>query len=94
MININLRGGKQAGETFINSLKLLSHLANVGDAKTLVIHPASTTHSQLTYDEQYSSGVTPGLIRISVGIESYEDIQKDIEQALTVVLNATAATSS
>lgn len=66
----------------MNALKLLSHLANVGDAKTLVIQPAATTHQQLTEQEQRAAGVSPGLIRISVGIESFQDIQADIAQAL------------
>ncbi|HWS27094.1 MAG TPA: O-acetylhomoserine aminocarboxypropyltransferase/cysteine synthase [Xanthomonadales bacterium] len=75
-------GGKDAAEGFINSLKLASHLANVGDAKTLVISPASTTHQQLSESEQKSAGVTPGLIRVSVGIEHIEDIVADFAQAL------------
>ncbi|MGE4072980.1 MAG: O-acetylhomoserine aminocarboxypropyltransferase/cysteine synthase family protein [Lysobacterales bacterium] len=78
-------GGKDAAEGFINSLKLASHLANVGDAKTLVIHPASTTHQQLTDAEQRSAGVTPGLVRVSVGIEHIEDIIADFAQALEAV---------
>lgn len=75
-------GGKDAAEGFINGLKLASHLANVGDAKTLVISPASTTHQQLSDSEQRSAGVTPGLIRVSVGIEHIEDIIADFAQAL------------
>jgi O-acetylhomoserine (thiol)-lyase len=67
---------------FINSVKLASHLANIGDAKTLVIHPASTTHSQLTVAEQAETGVTPEFIRISVGIEDIADIKADLDQAL------------
>ncbi len=78
-------GGKDAAEGFINGLKLASHLANVGDAKTLVIHPASTTHQQLTDAEQRSAGVTPGLVRVSVGIEHIEDIIADFAQALETV---------
>ena len=78
-------GGKDAAEGFINSLTLASHLANVGDAKTLVIHPASTTHQQLTDAEQRSAGVTPGLVRVSVGIEHIEDIIADFAQALEAV---------
>jgi O-acetylhomoserine (thiol)-lyase len=78
-------GGKDAAEGFINSLKLASHLANVGDAKTLVISPASTTHQQLSEAEQKSAGVTPGLIRVSVGIEHIEDIVADFAQALEAV---------
>lgn len=75
-------GGKEAAEGFINGLKLASHLANVGDAKTLVIQPSATTHQQLSETEQKSAGVTPGLIRVSVGIEHIEDIVADFAQAL------------
>ena len=80
-----LKGGRAAGEAFINSVKLSSLVANVGDVRTLVIHPASTTHSQLTASEQASAGVTPGLVRISVGLEHIDDIKEDIAQALEAV---------
>jgi O-acetylhomoserine (thiol)-lyase len=82
ILGFGVRGGKEAGVKFINSVKLASHLANVGDAKTLVIHPASTTHSQLTEKEQVETGVTPDYIRVSVGIEDIEDIKADLDQAL------------
>jgi O-acetylhomoserine (thiol)-lyase len=82
ILGFGVRGGKDAGIKFINSVKLASHLANVGDAKTLVIHPASTTHSQLSVEEQLSTGVTPEYVRVSVGIENIEDIQADFDQAL------------
>ncbi len=82
IIGFGIRGGAQAGVRFINSVKLASHLANIGDAKTLVIHPASTTHSQLTAKEQAETGVTPEYVRISVGIEDIEDIKRDLDQAL------------
>ncbi len=82
MVVFGLKGGKTAGEHFINSLNLISHLANVGDAKTLAIHPASTTHSQLSAEDQLKGGITPDLIRLSVGIEDVQDIIEDIEQAL------------
>ena len=72
----------QAGIRFIDNVKLLSHLANIGDAKSLVIHPASTTHQQLTIEERASSGVTEDFIRLSVGIEDPDDIIADIDQAL------------
>jgi len=72
----------EAGQRFINNLKLFSHLANVGDAKSLAIHPASTTHSQLNEEEQRSAGVTPDFIRLSIGIEDIEDILWDLDQAL------------
>jgi O-acetylhomoserine (thiol)-lyase len=82
MVVFGIKGGREAGEKFINSLGLISHLANVGDAKSLAIHPASTTHSQLSEDQQREGGVTPDLIRLSIGIEDVEDILEDIEQAL------------
>ena len=82
LVTFSIRGGLDAGKQFINSVKLFSLLANIGDAKSLVIHPASTTHSQLTEEEQASTGVTPGLIRLSVGIEDIRDIIADLDQAL------------
>lgn len=80
-----IKGGKEAGRKFIEACKMSSHLANVGDAKTLVIHPASTTHEQLEAAEQTQSGVTPGLVRVSVGIESFADIKADMEAGLAAV---------
>jgi len=85
LVGFELNGGVEDGKRFINNLKLISHLANIGDAKTLAIHPASTTHSQLTEEEQLSARVTPSFIRLSVGIEAYEDIEADIKQALEKV---------
>ncbi|MGH7800684.1 MAG: O-acetylhomoserine aminocarboxypropyltransferase/cysteine synthase family protein [Thermodesulfobacteriota bacterium] len=82
IFTFGIKGGKEAGVRFIENVQLLSHLANVGDAKTLVIHPASTTHRQLTEEEQLTAGVTPDMIRISVGLETIDDIIWDIEQAL------------
>ncbi|MDA7597944.1 O-acetylhomoserine aminocarboxypropyltransferase/cysteine synthase [Verrucomicrobiales bacterium] len=82
MVVFEIKGGADAGMKFIESLKLFSHLANVGDAKSLAINPATTTHSQLTPEQQAGGGITPGLIRLSVGIESIEDILADIDQAL------------
>ncbi|NMC32100.1 MAG: O-acetylhomoserine aminocarboxypropyltransferase/cysteine synthase [Veillonellaceae bacterium] len=82
MISFGIRGGVQEGKIFINALQLLSLLANIGDAKSLVIHPASTTHQQLSPAEQMASGVTPDLIRLSVGIENVADIMADMDQAL------------
>jgi O-acetylhomoserine (thiol)-lyase len=82
IFTFGVKGGREAGVQFIESLQLLSHLANVGDAKTLVIHPASTTHRQLTEEEQTSAGVTPDMIRISVGLETLDDILWDLDQAL------------
>ncbi|MBW2500936.1 MAG: O-acetylhomoserine aminocarboxypropyltransferase/cysteine synthase [Deltaproteobacteria bacterium] len=84
IIGFGIKGGREAGQRFVESTKLLSHLANIGDAKSLVIHPASTTHSQLTPEEQVQTGVTPEYVRLSIGIEDVEDIKADIEQALAV----------
>ncbi|HSF42670.1 MAG TPA: O-acetylhomoserine aminocarboxypropyltransferase/cysteine synthase [Thermoanaerobaculia bacterium] len=85
VLAFGIRGGLEAGRTFIDSVKLASHLANVGDAKTLVIHPASTTHQQLAEEEQQASGVTPDLVRVSAGIEHIDDIKEDFEQAFAKV---------
>ncbi len=82
LIGFGIKGGFEAGVKFIENLKLLSHLANIGDAKSLVIHPASTTHQQLSDEEKLSSGVTDDFIRLSIGIEDVEDIIEDINQAL------------
>lgn len=86
VLNFGLKGDKAKASAFINELKLASHLANVGDAKTLVIHPASTTHEQLNEEEQKASGVLPNLVRISVGIEHIDDIKADFEQAFAKVV--------
>jgi O-acetylhomoserine (thiol)-lyase len=82
LIGIELKGGADAGRSFIDNLKLIYHVANIGDARTLAIHPASTTHSQLSADDQLKAGVTPGYVRLSVGIEHIDDIIADINQAL------------
>jgi O-acetylhomoserine (thiol)-lyase len=84
ILGFGIKGGQAAGQDFINNLKLFSHVANVGDAKSLAIHPASTTHSQLTEDELITAGVSPDFIRLSVGIEDIEDILWDLDQALGV----------
>jgi O-acetylhomoserine (thiol)-lyase len=88
LVGFRIRGGLEAGKRFINSVKLLSHLANIGDARSLVIHPASTTHQQLTRAEQEETGVTEDYIRLSVGIEDTEDIKEDIDQALRKAIAA------
>ncbi|KAG9408189.1 Homocysteine synthase [Aphanomyces cochlioides] len=88
VLTFGVKGGLQAGRSFINNVKLASHLANVGDSKTLVIHPASTTHQQLKEEEQVASGVKVDLIRVSVGIEHIKDIQADFDQALAVFTKA------
>ena len=83
LLNFGVKGGGKAGERFIEAAQFMSHLANIGDAKTLVIHPASTTHRQMSDEEQLKAGVSPDMIRMSVGIESLDDILWDIDQALT-----------
>lgn len=82
LVGFGIKGGAEAGKKFIEALKMISHLANIGDAKTLAIHPATTTHSQLSEKEQAATGVTPDYVRLSVGIEHVDDIIKDIDQAL------------
>jgi O-acetylhomoserine (thiol)-lyase len=81
VLSFEIKGGIESGKKFIEALKLHSHVANIGDVRSLAIHPASTTHSQLTPDEQVTAGVTPGLVRLSVGIENFKDIQADLELA-------------
>ena len=82
IVGFGIKGGKEAGVKLINHVKLFSHLANIGDAKSLIIHPATTTHSQLTPEEQAQTGVTPEYVRLSVGIEDVRDIIADLDQAL------------
>jgi O-acetylhomoserine (thiol)-lyase len=84
MVVFGIKGGASAGTKFIDSLKLFKHLANVGDAKSLAIQPSTTTHSQLTEEQQRAAGIPPELIRLSVGIEHIDDIIADLEQALAV----------
>ena len=85
LLGFELKGGKEAGRKFIDNLKMLYHVANIGDARSLAIHPATTTHSQLTPEEQLQTGVTEGYVRLSVGIEHPDDIIADIDQALAAV---------
>ena len=82
ILTFGVKGGFAAGEKFIDRANFLSHLANIGDAKTLIIHPASTTHRQLNEEQQQAAGVTPDMVRISVGLEHIDDILWDIDQAL------------
>ena len=82
MFTFGVKGGRSAGATFIESLQVISHLANVGDARTLVIHPASTTHQQLSDDALASGGVSQDMVRMSVGLEDLDDIIWDLDQAL------------
>jgi len=82
IMTFGVKGGQSAGEKFIENINFMSHLANIGDAKTLVIHPSSTTHRQLNEEDQLKAGITPDMIRLSVGLESIDDILWDIDQAL------------
>ncbi|WP_150308120.1 O-acetylhomoserine aminocarboxypropyltransferase/cysteine synthase family protein [Planctomonas psychrotolerans] len=95
VFSFEIRGGRAAGQRFIESVELASHLANIGDAKTLVIHPASTTHAQLSEEQLVDAGVRPGIVRISVGIEDADDILYDLDQALDAAMKdaATGGTS-
>jgi O-acetylhomoserine (thiol)-lyase len=88
VLAFELEGGLEAGKKFVESLELFSHVANIGDVRSLVIHPASTTHSQLAPAEQVSSGVTPGLVRLSLGIEGIEDILADLDAGFRAVKGA------
>lgn len=85
LLGIELKGGLEAGKSFINNLKLFYHVANIGDVRSLAIHPASTTHSQLSNEEMLKAGVTPGYIRLSIGIEHPDDIINDIQQSLNKI---------
>lgn len=91
VLSFELKGGVDAGRALVDNLSLFSHLANIGDVRSLVIHPASTTHSQLTPEQQLTTGVTPGLVRLSVGIESVEDLKADLEAGLAAARRATEA---
>jgi O-acetylhomoserine (thiol)-lyase len=91
LVGFELKAGEAAGRRFIDELKLIYHVANIGDARTLAIHPASTTHSQLSPAEQLATGVTPGYVRLSVGIEHVDDIIADLEQSLATVVPAARA---
>jgi O-acetylhomoserine (thiol)-lyase len=82
VLGFGVKGGREAGARFIDNLKLFTHVANFGDAKSLAIHPASTTHSQLSEEEQRAAGVSPDFIRLSIGLEDIEDILWDLDQAL------------
>ena len=81
-MGIEVKGGVEAGKKFIEALKMFYHVANIGDARSLAIHPATTTHSQLTEEELLAAGVTPGYVRLSIGIEHPDDIIGDLDQAL------------
>ena len=91
VLSFELKGGVDAGRALVDNLSLFSHLANIGDVRSLVIHPASTTHSQLTPEQQLTTGVTPGLVRLSVGLENIEDLKADLEQALAAARRVSEA---
>jgi len=91
VLSFELKGGVDAGRALVDNLQLFSHLANIGDVRSLVIHPASTTHSQLTPEQQLTTGVTPGLVRLSVGIENVDDLKADLEAGLAAARVATEA---
>ncbi|SKA86753.1 O-acetylhomoserine sulfhydrylase [Agreia bicolorata] len=94
VLSFELKGGVDAGRALVDNLTLFSHLANIGDVRSLVIHPASTTHSQLTPEQQLTSGVTPGLVRLSVGLENIDDIKADLEAGLTAAREVTHANAA
>jgi len=91
LLGFELKGGREAGARFINSLKLLYHVANIGDARSLAIHPATTTHSQLNAEELHASGVSDSYVRLSIGIEHIDDIIADLRQALEAATGVRAA---
>ena len=94
VLAFELAGGIEAGKAFVNALSLHSHVANIGDVRSLVIHPASTTHAQLSPDEQLATGVTPGLVRLAVGIEGIDDILADLEQGFAAAKQFNSAGSA
>ncbi len=94
ILGFGIKGGLEAGKQLIRHVELFSHLANVGDAKSLIIHPASTTHSQLTEEEQYETGVTPDFVRLSVGLETVEDLIDDLDQALKAAVLQASETAN
>ncbi|HEX4402706.1 MAG TPA: bifunctional o-acetylhomoserine/o-acetylserine sulfhydrylase [Galbitalea sp.] len=94
VVSFELKGGVNAGRALVESVTLFSHLANIGDVRSLIIHPASTTHSQLTPEQQLTTGVTPGLVRLSVGLENVEDLKADLQSGLDAARAASGATAS
>jgi O-acetylhomoserine (thiol)-lyase len=94
VLSFELKGGVEAGKAFVNSVELFSHVANIGDVRSLIIHPASTTHSQLTPEQQLTAGVTPGLVRLSVGLEHIDDIKDDLEKGFAAARAVVAAAAN
>jgi O-acetylhomoserine (thiol)-lyase len=91
LVGFNIKGGRDAGRAFIDALKLFYHVANIGDARSLAIHPASTTHSQLSAEEQLKTGVDDAYVRLSVGLEHIDDILADLDQAFGAIAGRKAA---
>jgi len=91
LVGFEIKGGKEAGRTFIDTLQLLYHVANIGDARSLAIHPATTTHSQLSPEDQLATGVNDSYVRLSIGLEHIDDILGDLSQALEAATTAKAA---
>ena len=85
LMGFEIKGGRESGEKFINALEMVYHVANIGDSRSLAIHPGSTTHSQLSEEELLSAGITPGFVRLSIGLEHSDDIIADFEQALSKI---------
>ncbi|WP_449283336.1 bifunctional o-acetylhomoserine/o-acetylserine sulfhydrylase [Leucobacter sp.] len=94
VLSFELKGGVEAGKAFVNAVELFSHVANIGDVRSLIIHPASTTHSQLTPEQQLTAGVTPGLVRLSVGLEHIDDIKGDLEKGFAAARAVVAAAAN
>ncbi|MDP3208843.1 MAG: PLP-dependent transferase, partial [Rhodoglobus sp.] len=94
VLSFELKGGVDAGKALVENVELFSHLANIGDVRSLIIHPASTTHSQLSPEQQLTTGVTPGLVRLSVGIENIDDIKADLEVGLAAARKVAAANAA
>jgi O-acetylhomoserine (thiol)-lyase len=94
VLSFELKGGVDAGRTLVENVSLFSHLANIGDVRSLIIHPASTTHSQLTPEQQLTAGVTPGLVRLSVGLENIDDLKADLEAGFAAARNVAAASAT
>ena len=94
VLSFELKGGVDAGRALVDSVELFSHVANIGDVRSLIIHPASTTHSQLTPEQQLTSGVTPGLVRLSIGLENIDDIIADLESGFAAARAVVAANAA
>ena len=94
VLSFELKGGVDAGRALVENVELFSHLANIGDVRSLIIHPASTTHSQLSPEQQLTAGVTPGLVRLSVGLENIDDLKADLQAGLDAARAVASANAS